>query len=239
MDGIRVLFEIPILGGINITETVINMLIVSIVIMILALFLTSNLDKKPTKKQIIAEKIVMFFYDTVENTMGKGRENFVPYIGTLFLLSLFSSLSSLLTFRPPTADLNVTGAWALMTFFIIQYNALKALGIKKRLKSLCEPIPLLLPINLLGELSTPVSMAFRHFGNIFGGLIISTLLLDALQSASIWLWNIIPGIPASFPPILQIGIPGILSLYFDLFTSGLQAYLFIMLTMVFTKMATE
>lgn len=234
MDGIRILYTIDIFGGINITETVVNMLIISAVISILGIYLSSNLQKIPGKKQIIAEKIVMFFYDAVRATMGNGYERFAPYIGTLFTLSIFYSLSSLLTFRPPTADINVTGAWALMTFFIIQYSAIKSLGVKKRLKSFCEPMPLLLPINLLGELSTPVSMAFRHFGNIFGGLIISTLLLDALESASNFIFGAL-----QLPPILQVGLPGVLSLYFDLFTSGLQAYLFIMLTMVFTKMAAE
>lgn len=231
MSGAKIYFEIPIFGGLPITETMINTWIVMAFIIILCFYLTRNLQKIPKGKQVIVEKLVMFFYNMVEGSMGAGKEKYVPYIGSLFLLSICSSLSSLFTLRPPTADLNTTAAWAIMTFILIQYNGVKSHGLGKRLKGFAEPTPLLLPINLLGEVSTPVSMAFRHFGNIFAGMLITTLLMSGLAS-------ITAGI-SWLPPIFQIGIPGVLSIYFDLFTSGLQAYIFCMLTMVFVKMATD
>lgn len=231
MQGAKIYYELPFFGGLPITETMVNTWIVMAFIILLCLFLTSRLEKIPKGKQVVAEKLVMFFYDMVDTTMGKGKQHYVPYIGALFLLSICSSLSSLFTLRPPTADLNTTAAWAIMTFFIIQYNGIKANGLSKRLKGFAEPTPLLLPINILGEFSTPLSMAFRHFGNIFAGMLISTLLMSALASLTSFIPNL--------PPIFQIGIPGVLSLYFDLFTSGLQAYLFCMLTMVFVKMAAD
>ena len=231
MNGPKIYFEIPIFGGLPITETMVNTWIVMLFIILLALYLTKDLKKVPDGKQVIVEKLVMFFHTLVEQAMGKGKEKYVPYIGALFLLSIFSSLSSLVTLRPPTADLNTTGAWALMTFVLIQYNGIRVNGLWKRIKGFAEPSPLLLPINLLGEFSTPVSMAFRHFGNIFAGMLITTLLMSFMAA----LTSFIPALP----PILQIGLPGILSLYFDLFTSGLQAFLFCMLTMVFVSMASE
>lgn len=231
MEGAKIYFELPIFGGLPINETMVNTWIVMAFIILLSLFLTSKLEKVPKGKQVVAEMIVMAFYGLVESAMGKGKEKYVPYIGSLFMLSLFCSLSSLLTFRPPTADLNTTTAWALMTFFIIQYNGVKANGLGARLKGFAEPTPMLLPINLLGEFSTPISMAFRHFGNIFAGMLITSLLMSALAS--------ITSFAPSLPPIFQIGIPAVLSIYFDLFTSGLQAFIFCMLTLVFVKMAAD
>ncbi|MFI3227353.1 MAG: F0F1 ATP synthase subunit A [Clostridia bacterium] len=231
MEGAKIYFELPIFGGLPINETMVNTWIVMAFIIILCLFLTSRLEKVPKGKQVVAEMIVTAFYNMVESSMGKGKEKYVPYIGSLFLLSLFCSLSSLLTFRPPTADLNTTAAWALMTFLMIQYNGVKGNGLFTRLKSFAEPSPLLLPINLLGEFSTPISMAFRHFGNIFAGMLITSLLMSALAAIT----SFAPAMPAVF----QIGIPAILSIYFDLFTSGLQAFIFCMLTMVFVKMAAD
>ncbi|MFI3114808.1 MAG: F0F1 ATP synthase subunit A [Clostridia bacterium] len=231
MEGAKIYYEIPILGGLPINETMVNTWIMMAFIILLSLYLTSRLERIPKGKQVVAETLVQTFYNLVEQSMGPGKDKYAPYIGTLFMLSLVSSLSSLLTFRPPTADLNTTAAWALITFVMIQYNGLRANGLGKRLKSFAEPSPLLLPINLLGELSTPISMAFRHFGNIFAGMLITSLLLSALAS--------ITSFAPSMPAIFQIGIPAILSIYFDLFTSGLQAFIFCMLTMVFVKMAAD
>lgn len=231
MEGAKIYFEIPIFGGLGINETMVNTWLVMVFIILISKFLTKDLEKVPKGKQVVVEMIVMAFYGMVEQSMGKGKEKYVPYIGSLFLLSLFCSLSSLLTLRPPTADLNTTAAWSLITFFMIQYNGIKANGLGARLKGMAEPSPLLLPINILGEISTPVSMAFRHFGNIFAGMLITTLLMSALA----FLTSAIPAMPAIF----QIGLPAILSIYFDLFTSGLQAFIFCMLTMVFVKMATD
>lgn len=231
MSGPKIYFELPFFGGLPITETMVNTWLVMAFIILLVLFMTRNMSVKPKGKQVLIEKLVESFQGLVEQAMGKGNEKYVPYIGTLFLLSIFSSLSSLLGLRPPTADLNTTGAWALMTFVLIQYNGIRANGFWARIKGFAEPSPLLTPINLLGEVSTPVSMAFRHFGNIFAGMLITSLLMDFLSFLTSFM-------PSWFPPILQIGLPGVLSLYFDLFTSGLQAFIFCMLTMVFVSMAS-
>lgn len=229
MEGARIYCEIPIFGGLAINETMVNTWGVMIFIIAMSVYLTNRLEKVPKGKQVVVELLVMAFYNLVEQTMGRGKEKFAPYIGSIFMLSLFCSLSSLLTFKPATSDLNTTAAWALLTFVLIQYSGIKTNGIGKRLKGLAEPTPLLLPINILGEISTPVSMAFRHFGNIFAGTLISMLLMQALAA--------ITSFAPALPPIFQIGIPAILSIYFDLFTSGLQAFIFCMLTMVFVQMA--
>ena len=89
----------------------------------------------------------------------------------------------------------------------------------------------MLPLNILSEIATPVSMSFRHFGNIAGGMVITTLLMGALSALSTALHLPIP--------LLQIGIPGVLSLYFDLFSGCIQAFIFSMLTMAYVGSARE
>lgn len=228
VSGPKIMFEIPILGGITITETVVWSWCIIGVVFLLCLVLTHKLEKVPVKKtQQIAEKLVITMDSLVESSMGKNHMGYVPYIMALFTMSLFGSLISLLGLRPVTADINTTMSWAILTFLLIQFNGIKNKGIKGYLKGFVEPIPLLLPINIISEFSTPLSMGFRHFGNIAAGTIITSLVYGALAGLSSMVFG---GLQI---PVFQAGLPAVLSLYFDLFTAGLQAFIFCMLTMVF------
>ncbi len=215
--------SIPLIGGLPITETMRNAWIVMIFIAIVCFVLTRNMEKVPKGKQALAEKAVMMVDNLVETTMGPDCQAFAPYIATLLMFSFCGSLASLFFMRPVTGDLNTTLGWALITFALITFNKIKYNGLGGYLKGFTEPVFIMTPLNLLSEVATPVAMSFRHFGNIAGGLVISTLLLAALGAASKFL-------PV---PLLQIGIPGVLSLYFDLFTSAMQAFIFSMLTMAY------
>ncbi|MCQ2478387.1 MAG: F0F1 ATP synthase subunit A, partial [Clostridia bacterium] len=139
----------------------------------------------------------------------------------------YSGLMSLCGLYPPTSDINVVGGWAILVFFLITYYKFKC-GPVHYLKSFCEPVGLLLPLNLISEVATPLSMAFRHYGNILSGSVISVLLAAGLGGLS----NMIFGSLTSFP-ILRVGIPAVLSIYFDVFSGCLQAYIFAMLTMLY------
>lgn len=216
------LFDNP---SMPITETMRNAWIVMAFILFLCIFLTSRMEKIPKGKQALAEKAVMMVENLVDNTMGAGCRAFAPYIMTLLMFSLFGSLASLFWMRPVTADLNTTLGWALITFFLITFNKIKFNGFFGYLKGFAEPIIVMAPINVLSEVATPVSMSFRHFGNMAGGLVISTLLLAAMKVLSGAILGFLP------VPLLQIGIPGVLSLYFDCFTAAMQAFIFAMLTM--------
>ena len=92
-------------------------------------------------------------------------------------------------------------------------------------------MPLFAPMNVLGEVATPVSMSFRHYGNVLSGVIISALVGTALKGLSNMLLGWLPGVLGQFP-FLQIGLPAILSLYFDIFSGCMQAFIFAMLTML-------
>lgn len=225
INGPKILYEIPLFGGLPITETMRNAWIVMGFILILCLVLTRGMKKIPTGKQTIAEKAVLTVDKLVDQTMGPDCRHYAPYIATLLMFSFCGSLASLFLMRPVTGDLNTTLGWALMTFILITYNNIKYKGIGGYLKGFIQPIFVMAPLNVLSEIATPVSMSFRHFGNIAGGLVITTLLMGALKALSSFVLGFLP------VPLLQIGIPGVLSLYFDIFTSAMQAFIFSMLTM--------
>ena len=240
VTGPQILFRIPLFDGIPVTETVVNMWIVMAFIVLVCIFLTRGLKVKPTsKRQIVAETLVGIAVGFVEDTMGKKFRHWTPYISSLFLLSITSSLSSLVGLRPPTADLSVTLAWALLTFVMIQGMKFRTRGFFGYFKSYTEPVVFITPINIVGEIATPISMSFRHFGNIGAGMVITSLVYGALGALSSVILGAIPNSFIASIPIFQLGIPAILSIYFDLLTSFLQAYIFCMLTMVYISNASE
>lgn len=167
--------------------------------------------------------------------MGKHNLVFAPYIGTLFLCSIFGTLIGMTQlFRSTTADLSVTLAWAIVTSLMVWYNNIKNFGFKAWLKGFTEPIVVMTPMNIVSEIAQPVSMAFRHFGNVAGGSVLTALIYGALAALSSFVFSWLPEAAASvFPPIFQVGIPAFLSLYFDLFSGFVQALVFSLLTMVY------
>ena len=238
VNGPKILFNIPILGGIPITETIVNGWIVIFVVAIACFFLGRNLSvRNPSKRQILAEKAVLMLQGLIKDTMGSHNMFFLPYIGALFSYSILSSLSGLFGLRAPTGDLNTTIGFALIAFFLIQFYNIKNKGVWGWLKGFAEPVVFLTPLNIISEVASPISMAFRHFGNIASGIVITTLVYGALAAASKAVFGWIPVIGSI--PFLQAGLPAILSIYFDVFTSFLQAYIITMLTMVYVGSANE
>ena len=118
----------------------------------------------------------------------------------------------------------------MLVFFLITYYKMKC-GPLHYLHSFADP-PLLTPLNVISEVATPLSMAFRHYGNVLSGSVISVLLAAGLSGLSCLVLGWLPGVLGDFP-LLRVGIPAILSLYFDLFSGCLQAYIFAMLTMLY------
>ena len=240
MTGPEIIFKIPVFGGISITETIVNMWIVMVVVTAVCIWLGHKPKIIPeTKKQIAAEKIVEMLYSLVKNTMGEKCLKFAPYIGTLFVMSMFGSLLGLVGLRPYTADLSVTLGFALVTFFMVQITSIRTSGVLGWLKGFIEPLPFMLPMNIISEIANPISMSFRHFGNIAAGLVITSLVYGALASLSAVVLSFIPNAFINSIPVFQAGVPAILSIYFDLFSSFLQAYIICMLTMVFVKNVSE
>ena len=236
-------FDFPVLGQIKITDTLIVSWVVMLIITLLCIWLTRGLKvEKISKKQAFAEMLVEMADKFVIGNMGEKFAYMVPFVAALFATSLFSNLISLFGVWSPTADLNTEAAWAVVVFIMITSQKIKANGLGGYLKGFTEPIVIMTPFNMLSELSTPISMAGRHFGNILSGVVINGLMYTALAVASSKLLGLLPGAVGALLsqiPILDVGIPAILSVYFDWFTGVMQAFIFCMLTTMYIANAAE
>lgn len=232
ISGALVYFTIKMpIQDLPITESQINSLMVMISILGLCLYLTHGMGKGRLKmRHHIAEFLVEKADGLVKSNMDEHFRNFGPFITAILALSAFSSLISLLGLYPPTSDVNIVGGWAIVVFVLITYY--KAIcGPVQYIKSFCDPV-LLAPLNIISEVATPISMAFRHYGNVLSGAVISVLVATGLQGLSKMIFSFLPGFLGKIP-LLQIGLPAILSIYFDVFSGLLQAYIFAMLTMLY------
>ncbi len=282
VDGAFVYFTIPIFGGIPITQTTVSSFIVTITLMIAAIILGRNIKKRPGGAQVLVEKGVTMMHNMVIETMGAHNVRWTPFIITIFLSSICGTLIGLTGFlRAATADLSCVIVWAVMVSVIVWYQSIKNNGFIGWLKGFTEPIVIMTPMNIISEIAQPFSMAFRHFGNVAGGGVITSVIYAGLSVASAALLKAISGtvvIPIIIAvigiiaiivgakikkmkaliagialivisafgilqmygllfgeeiPILAFGIPGVLSIYFDLFSGFVQALVFTLLTMVY------
>lgn len=195
INGAKILYTIenvPLLGKINITQTVLVSWVVMAIITILCIWLGSGLRvTNISRKQAVAEMAVTALVKFVRDNMGTGFDRYIPLVGTIFVTSVISNLISLLGFWSPTADLMTELGWALVVFVLITYHKIKSSGIGGYLKGFLDPIFVMAPINIMAELFTPISMACRHFGNILSGTVISALIYGALTTASYSLLGLI------------------------------------------------
>ena len=281
VTGAFVYFTIPILGGIPITQTTVSSFLVAVLLIVASIKLGKNLKTRPSGTQVLVEKGVSMIYNLTASSMGEKNIAWAPFMGTLFLCSICGSFIGLTGFlRSATADISCVIVWALMVTAIIWYNNIKHNGFLGWLKGFTEPIAVMTPMNIVSEIAQPLSMAFRHFGNVAGGGVITAIIYAALSAASaavlnliagsgwlvsavmllaaaglIFLWvkkrkvmglvfGILSGVLGLFGllqalgilsgvPILSLGVPAVLSCYFDLFSGFVQAYVFSLLTMVY------
>ncbi len=177
ISSIKALFYI---GEIPITNTAVNTWLFMGMVLILFKFLTRKLTLVPeTKSQVVAEMIVDAIDNFAENSGGtKAKERYAPYFLSLFAFFLMCNWSGFLLwglFRPPTADIAMMIPLSFTTFCLIEYNKIKTNGIGAYLKSYLEPFAPFLPMNIFGTLAPIISLALRMFGNLFAGLVISSL----------------------------------------------------------------
>ena len=192
VTGPFVYFTIPIFGGIPITQTTVSSFIVTVALMIAGVLLGRNIQKRPDGKQVLVEKGIGMIHGMVVDTMGKHNAHWTPFIATIFLSSICGSLIGLTGFlRSATADLSCTLVWAVMVTVIIWYNNIKNNGVAGWLKAFTEPVVVMTPMNIISEIAQPISMAFRHFGNVAGGGVITSILYAALASLSAAVMNLI------------------------------------------------
>ncbi|MBE7046208.1 MAG: F0F1 ATP synthase subunit A [Ruminococcaceae bacterium] len=224
-------FPMPIMDMV-VTESQINSLAVLIAVWGLCMYLTHGMGHIPMlRRHHLAEWMVQSVKNMVRGNMGEYFMAFAPFVVSILALSGFSSLLSLFGLYPPTSDINIVSGWAILVFILITYYKMKC-GPIQYIKSFGDPVPFLAPLNIISEVATPISMAFRHYGNVLSGLVISVLVATGLSGLSNMVFGFLPGFLGEFP-FLQIGIPAVLSIYFDIFSGLLQAYIFAMLTMLY------
>ncbi|RHC06920.1 F0F1 ATP synthase subunit A [Blautia obeum] len=247
INGAKILFtlpiDLPVLGPLRISETMVVSWIVMILITGFCIWLTHDLkEENISKRQALAEMLVEMANKFVVGNMGEKFRYMIPFVAALFATSVVSNLISLVGLRSPTSDLSTEAAWAVVVFIMITVQKIKTSGFGGYLKGFTQPIPVMTPFNVLSELATPVSMACRHFGNILSGVVINGLIYGALAVASSALLGLIPGLVGdvlSQIPVLDVGVPAILSVYFDWFSGIMQAFIFCMLTVMYIANAAE
>jgi F-type H+-transporting ATPase subunit a len=217
----KTVFTLHILNhSINITSSITTQWIIMAIIIVLALVLTRSLKKIPDKKQSSVEILVETINGLVVSNMGEEYKKFIPFIGTLAVFLFFLNLSGLVGVDPSTDDINVTLAFALMSFVIIQGNAIKKIGVGGYLKGYLKPYAPMIVMNVIEKITLPLSLCLRLFCNMLVGVMVLGLIYGALGHFAF----IVP-IPLHF--------------FFDLFDGIIQMFVFVMLTMVYTKIGVE
>ncbi len=192
VTGPYIYFSLPYFGGINITQTAVSSIVVTLILCWAFIYLGKGLEKRPDGRQVLVEKGVMMLQNMVKETMGEHNLSWTPFIGTIFLSSICGSFIGLTGFlRSTTADLSCVAVWAIMVSVIIWYNNIKHNGFLGWLKGFTEPIAVMTPMNIVSEIAQPLSMAFRHFGNVAGGGVITTIIYAALSLASTAVLNLL------------------------------------------------
>ena len=170
----------------------------------------------PDTFQNIIEIIVEKLDQMVGQSMGAFAGRFQNYIGTIFLFLLLCNISGIFGLRSPTADYGITLLLGLVTFALIHINGVRRHK-RNHVASWFQPIPLLFPINVIGDLAVPLSLSLRLFGNVMSG----TVMIGLWYGMLTW--------------FMKLGIPAFLHAYFDLFSGAIQTYVFCMLSMVYIR----
>ena len=195
INGARILYtfeNVPILGKVDITQTLVVSWLVVGIIALLCWWLGSGLKvTNISRKQAVAEMGATALLNFVRNNMGPNFDHYIPLVGAIFVSSVISNLISLLGIWSPTADLMTELAWALVVFVLITYHKIKSSGIGGYLKGFLDPIFVMAPINVMSECFTPISMACRHFGNILSGTVISALVYGALTALNNFVFGLL------------------------------------------------
>nr|WP_287822706.1 F0F1 ATP synthase subunit A [Clostridium sp.] len=201
-----------------VTTSIVTQWVIMAIIIVLAIILTRNIKTIPSKTQSVVEIFVETIDGLIKSNMGDNFKSFVPFIGTLAIFLFFLNLTGLVGVDPSTKDINVTAAFAIMSFVVIQATSIKRIGVGGYLKSYLQPFAPMIIMNVIEKITLPLSLCLRLFCNMLVGVMIIGLIYTGLNH-------------------FAFGIPIIAHGFFDLFDGIIQMYVFVMLTMVYTKMA--
>lgn len=212
------------LGGmtLDISNSLLISWIITVVLIAAAFLAARRFETNPGKLQNALELLVETVNNLCEGSIGVHWRPFAAYILALLLYLAACNTIALINFfpfiklYPPTKDINVTGALALMSLALILYASFRYKGVKGWLRSLIEPLPVIAPFKILEYVTKPVSLCLRLFGNVLAGFVIMEMV-----------FTVIPYVSEPF------------SLYFDIFDGILHAFVFAYLTTLYIGEAVE
>lgn len=151
----------------------------------------------------------------------KYHKTFQPFLLTMFMYLVFANWASLFGLTAPLSNLNIALSMSIIVFATIQGSALVIKRPVARMKALLSPNPVFLPLNLIGEFSTPFSMGMRLFGNLMSGSILAILIYHFTSYVGIFIGAFL------LHPV------------FDIFVGAIQAYVYLSLFSIFLAIAVE
>jgi F-type H+-transporting ATPase subunit a len=231
---IKTVFTLNLFGiTVPITETVIISWAVMLILIIASIILTRKLKTIPSGAQTIMEAGIEFLNSFSKKYFGSFAKYLGPYMGALFLFLLLANIISFVSplevkllgrhfeppfpIRPPTRDINVTAALAVISILLVLFCGFAARGVKGWFKHLFHPLPFMLPFNIMEYGTRLISLGLRLFGNILGGFVLMTLIEKAIPLA----------------------VPMVMALYFDFFDGLIQAMIFVFLTSLYISEAIK
>lgn len=220
MEGLetKTKFTIPILGGIPIPDSVFVTWLIMAVLILFSLIFVRNLKLKPKGGiQIYLEMGIGTLNNFLKGIMGNHAKVFLPYLGTIIVYLFLANAIGIFGLTPPTKDLNVTAAMAIMSAALIIIANIRYHGVGGWIKSYAKPVAVVTPINLMEIVIRPLSLCMRLFGNVLGAFVIMELI----------------------KAVIPVGVPVVFSFYFDLFDGAIQAFVFVFLTSLFVGEAVE
>ena len=210
--------EVINIGGVGIHESVIVTLFISILLLVLGLVLTSGFRaENPSRRQLAVESFVLWLQKFFEGPLSPKGKRYAPYMMTIACYVALANIFYVFGIKPPTKDLTVTAALAVMSIVLVQMAGIQTKGVKGWVHSFLEPMPAMLPMNILELFIKPVSLCMRLFGNVLGAFIIMCMIEG----------------------LVRIIIPIPFSLYFDFFDGLIQVYVFTLLTSMYIVEAVE
>jgi F-type H+-transporting ATPase subunit a len=200
------------LNGIPIRDTVFQTWIINGLLIVFAIWASFKYRVfEPKTWQLGVEYLVEYIEGLIRDLSGRAIPELVPYLGTMIVYIVIANLVGLVPlFLAPTRDLNTTAALSLVSLGSTQYYGIRARGLKAYLRSYIEPVIIMLPLNILGDLSRVLSMSLRLFGNVLAGEIIGAVMFTL--------------VPVLSPLPLNL---------LSMITGVLQALVFTVLTLVF------
>ncbi len=200
-------------GPIVLNATIVYTWVVMALLAVLSWLVTRRLTPgtEMSRGQNMLEVITQGIRDQIREISGEDPDQYLPFVGTLFLFIVLSNFLTVVPgFEPPTGSLTTTGALSLCVFVAVPIFGIQKLGMARYLRSYIQPTPLMLPFNIISEISRTIALMIRLFGNIMSGSLIVAILIGI--------------IPLFFPVVMEI---------IGLLTGMVQAYIFAVLAMVY------